>query len=58
MTNNDVTGQSYYSVWAESTIDAKLLEQMDTVIKYFEKYHYDITRTSANGSSITWNLSW
>ena len=58
MTNNDATGLTYYNVWTESTVDAKLLEQMDTVIKYFEGYAYDITRTSSNGSSITWNISW
>ena len=58
MTNDDATGQEYYSVWTENTTDAKLTEQMDTVIKYFEGYSYAITRTSANGSTITWNLSW
>jgi len=58
MTNNDVTGQEYYSVFSEATISAKLTEQMDTVIKYFEGYDYAITRTSSNGESITWNLSW
>jgi len=58
MTNNDATGQSYYSVFTEATTDAKLTEQMDTVIKYFEGYKYAITRTSANGSTITWNISW
>ena len=58
MTNNDATGQSYYSVFSEATVDAKLTEQMDTVIKYFQGYSYAITRTSSNGESITWNLSW
>lgn len=58
MTNNDAIGQTYYAVNAETTIDAKLTEQMSTVIKYFEKYDYAISITSANGSSITWNLSW
>jgi len=58
MTNNDATGLTYYNVFAEVTTDAKLTEQMDTVIKYFEKYNYTITRTSTNGTSITWNLSW
>jgi len=58
MTNNDATGQSYYSAWTEATIDAKLTEQMDTVVKYFEGYSYAITRTSSNGSTITWNISW
>ena len=58
MTNDDATGQSYYSVWSEATTDAKLTEQMSTVIKYFEKYSYAITRTSSNGTSITWNISW
>ena len=58
MTNNDVTGQQYYSVFAEATTSAKLTEQMDTVIKYFEGYDYAITRTSSNGESITWNISW
>ena len=58
MTNNDATGQQYYSVWTEATTDAKLTEQMETVITYFEGYDYAITRTSSNGSSITWNISW
>lgn len=58
MTNEDATGESYYSVWTEATTSAKLTEQMDTVIKYFEGYSYAITRTSSNESTITWNLSW
>jgi hypothetical protein len=51
-------GITYYNAWTGATVDAKLTEQMDTVIKYFEGYKYDITRTSSDGSSITWNLSW
>jgi hypothetical protein len=58
MTNDDATGLTYYNAWQEVTTNAKLTEQMDTVIKYFEGYNYAITRTSSNGSSITWNLSW
>jgi hypothetical protein len=58
MTNQDATGLTYYNVFADVTTDAKLTEQMDTVIKYFEKYSYAITRTSATGNSITWNVSW
>jgi len=58
MTNDDATGLTYYNVFTESVTDIKLKEQMDTVIKYFEKYSYAITRTSSNGISITWNLSW
>jgi len=58
MTNQDATGLTYYNVFADVTTDAKLTEQMDTVIKYFEKYDYAITRTSATGVSITWNVSW
>ena len=58
MTNDDATGLTYYNVFTESVVDAKLKEQMDTVIKYFEGYDYAITRTSSNGISITWNLSW
>jgi len=58
MTNQDATGLTYYNVFADVTTDAKLTEQMDTVIKYFEKYDYAITRTSATGDSITWNVSW
>ncbi len=58
MTNDDATGLTYYNVFTESVTDIKLKEQMDTVIKYFEKYSYAITRTSTNGISITWNLSW
>ncbi len=58
MTNNDATGQSYYSVYAGNTVSEKLTEQMNTVITYFEKYKYAITRTSSNGETITWNLAW
>jgi len=58
MTNNDTAGQTYYSVYSGNTTDAKSTEQMDTVIKYFEKYDYAISRTSSNGATITWNLSW
>lgn len=58
MTNNDATGLTYYNVFSGATTDTKLSEQMSTVTKYFEKYNYAITRTSTNGSSITWNLSW
>lgn len=58
MTNQDATGLTYYNAFTEATTDAKLTEQMDTVIKYFEDYNYAITRTSASGNSITWNLSW
>ena len=38
MTNNDATGLTYYNVWSETTTDAKLKEQMDTVVKYCQKY--------------------
>ena len=58
MTNDDATGLTYFNVFSEATTDAKLSEQMSTVIKYFEKFNYAITRTSTNGFSITWNLSW
>ena len=58
MPNDDATGKTYYDVFVESTTDAKLKEQMDTVIKYFEGFKYAFTRTSTNGISITWNLSW
>jgi hypothetical protein len=58
MTNQDATGLTYYNVFAGVTTDAKLTEQMDAVIAYFEKYSYAITRTSATGNSVTWNISW
>jgi hypothetical protein len=58
MTMNNATGLTYYNVWAATAVNAKLAEQMNTVVKYFQKYGYAITRTSASGSSITWNVSW
>ena len=58
MTNDDAVGHEYFAVWQEQTEDAVLLEQMTTVITYFESYGYTLTRTSTNGTSITWTLCW
>jgi len=58
MTNEDLVGASYYATWADQIDDAKKREQMDTVIKYFQRYGYSITAISTTGTSIAWSISW
>lgn len=58
MTNNDVVGHEYYAVNAGQTDDPVKMVQLETVVSYFQSYGYTLTRTSTNGTSLTWTLSW
>lgn len=58
MTDNDVLGQSYYSVWQASTTDAVKTEQMNEVIEHFKAKGYTISRKSTSGTYFYWHISW
>jgi len=58
MTNEDAYGFEVYSVWSESTVDAKITEQLNTVTAYFEGYNYSVSIVSTNGTTISWVISW
>ena len=58
MTNDDAIGHEYYSVAMGQADDPVKAAQIDAVKTYFTSYGYTLDLTSANGTSLTWTLSW
>lgn len=54
------TTQLYYQVWTGTATDRQISEQMNSVIQYFEKLGYIITRktNTVSGNTIIWFVQW
>lgn len=54
------TTQSYYQSWIGTLNDRQIYEQMASVIQYFEKLGYTITRktNATTGNTISWFVQW
>ena len=60
MTNDDVTGQLYYSVWSGTTDGDVETENMNEVMKFFDDNKYAISRVQNTDTENTfnWVISW
>ena len=60
MTNDDATGQSYFSVWQGNTEDRSKSYQMERVISYFQDGGYTVERhtNSSTLDTLTWKIYW
>lgn len=54
------TANSYYQSWVGTSPDRQIYEQMASVIQYFEKLGYTITRktNAITGNTISWFVQW
>jgi hypothetical protein len=52
------TDSGFYNVWQLNTTDNKKSAQMNTVIDNFAKLGYTISRKSADGQYLYWQISW
>jgi hypothetical protein len=50
----------YYEVWNNITENRKVSEQIDSIIKYFEKigYHIIIRLNTSTSNTIIWEVNW
>tara|TARA_R110000868_G_scaffold353066_1_gene614285 strand:+ start:444 stop:803 length:360 start_codon:yes stop_codon:yes gene_type:complete len=58
MTNNNATGQAFYTVWQGTTTDTVKSEQMTEVITHFTNLKYTISRKSISGTVFYWYITW
>jgi len=63
MTNStpaDATSQAYFNVWQKTSTNRALLNQMNSVIAYFEGKGYSIVREiNGNDASVfQWKVEW
>jgi len=60
MTNDDATGEAFYSVWKGNTESTLRSEQMSEVINHFTSKKYTITRkkNTTTNDTFYWEISW
>ena len=60
MTNDDASGQSYYSVWQGNTEDRSKSFQMERVISYFQNGGYTVERQTNTSTldTLIWKIYW
>ena len=60
MTNNDATGESFYSVWKGTTTSTLQTEQMSEVMTHFTSKKYTIVRkkNTTTNDTFYWEISW
>ncbi len=60
MTNDDATGEAFYSVWKGNTESTIKTEQMSEVMKHFTDKKYTIVRkkNTTTNDTFYWDISW
>jgi len=59
ITGTQITlGTTYYDVWQNITENTVLDNQMNEVIAYFKRNGFVISRSSTDGTNITWTIKW